>query len=208
MNNKVQKFVNHVKFMCKSNNVKFIKTKYNRIKISNNEYVSGYFQEGNRQSVLVVAGKNKRWLETLVHEYSHLLQSINMTKEWTKSKTKSGKDAWYIMNDHLMGKSINQKDINEAYKIVIQCEKECDKQAVKIIRQFNLPINTKVYIKKSNAYHYYHHFLKETGNSKYVKPLYENKKLISLCPSTFRCQSEKFCPKKIFKEIKNHIENS
>lgn len=139
----VDQFIEHVKAECKANNIK--------LKLKQSDYVvatksikcSGYFDETNRE--LVVAKKNPQWLEILVHEYGHLTQWKENCREWRNLGDSIDK-----LDDWLQGKEV--KNIKTAIARVRNLELDNEKRAVKIMKNWNLPIDTKVYTQKANAY--------------------------------------------------------
>jgi len=201
LSKEVNSFLEFVKNECKEYNVTLRLSKTKRVRSGG--YVSGYFSESDL--VIAVAMKSDEWLSTLVHEFCHMRQWKEDSEFWINSEIDDGTDAWDIMESHLRGEKVSQSHINQAYKIIIACERDCDMRAVKMMKKFNLPIDIKNYIKQANAYHYFYHCVRDTGKWYGKVPVYCNKKVLDLCPDNFRSDTIKKIPQNIHDAICEHI---
>jgi hypothetical protein len=132
---------------------------------------------------LVVAKKDPNWLMTLVHEYGHLTQWIDQTKEWKDSYNIDNVDDW------LNGKEV--PNIKKALSVTRDLELDNEKRAVKLIKQWNLPIDVKVYTRKANAYVQFYNYLYYTRS--WCHPANSparNPKVWKKMPASFRMNYE------------------
>lgn len=190
----VREFVKFVKSQCRQHNIKFRLRPTKSVVISKAIRCSGYFDENTRE--LVVAGKNKRWLEILVHEYGHLTQWVDNCKEWRDLGNSIEKvDSW------LEGKRV--KDVKKALALTRDLELDNEKRSVKIIKEWGLPIDIKEYTQKANAYVNLYNRLAVTRKWPSVKNSpYKNPKIYKQMPKIFRMDYKNLSEKyyKIFEE--------
>ena len=152
----------------------------------------GFFDD--RILTIKVAKNDPGFFSTLVHEYSHFLQYINDIKIYQKSDNAS-----VIVENWLLGKNYKPEVLKRAFFLVRAMERDCEKRAMKIIKEFNLPIDPKHYAKQANCYIYTHFLMEETRKYwMYKKSPYSSKKIMKLMPSTMKVKSHKSIPPKIY----------
>lgn len=107
---------------------------------------NGYFCEQDKILYCRINDKDESWFEIFVHEYCHFLQHLD--NKFTNSSYWDDMDAW------LLGKKkrLSRKRLDRCFRVVMNCELDCEKRAVKLIKRYNLPINVKTYTKKANVY--------------------------------------------------------
>jgi hypothetical protein len=155
----------------------------------------GFFDD--RDLVIKVAKSDPSFLSTLVHEYCHFLQYINDIKIYQKSDKASE-----IVESWLLGKEQNPQKLKRAFFLVRAMERDCEKRAIKLIKQFNLPINVKIYAKQANCYIYTHFLMEETRKYwMYKKSPYKSRVVMKLMPSTMKVKSHKQIPPKIYSKL-------
>jgi hypothetical protein len=182
MNKNVQDFVAFVRSECKAHGIKFRLKPTKTVLTPEKIRCVGYCEPDDLKE-LIVAKKDLNWLMTLVHEYAHLTQWIDQCKEW--------KDTYGIDNvdDWLNGKDV--PNIKRALAITRDMELDNEKRSVKLIKQWNLPIDTKIYTQKANAYVQYYNYLYFTR--RWMHPdnsPARNPKVYKKMPSTFRMNYE------------------
>ena len=198
------KFVQFVKDECKEHGVKLRFSPYKRVKAGG--YVSGYFDDN--PPVLVIAKKHPLWLGILAHEFCHLRQWVEKADVYTKTKISTGECAWTVQNRQLAGEKIPEEHLDEAYRIIIRCERDCDLRAMDYIRKFKLPIDLKEYARQANAYHFFYHAVKARGKWYGKVPIYLNKKVIKLSPNHMRTDPENGCPPKLLEALIEHVDGN
>jgi hypothetical protein len=159
---------------------------------SGNSRCEGYFHECEK--VIRIAGANQYFLQTLVHEYGHFLQYINQVEVYKKSD-----EAGIIVENWFNGKDYDKKTLKRAFLLVRAMERDCEKRALKIIDEFNLKIDKKLYAKRANCYIYTHFLMEKTRKyGTYKKSPYFSKYVLKIMPSNMAVLSHKSIPPKIY----------
>lgn len=145
-------------------------------------YVSGYWDSmGNK---LAVAGGQSEncFITTLAHEYCHFLQEREKAQIVKDSRKYDCIWDWLEDDpDHISNKIL--KSIN----VFKDLELDCERRTVKLLKQFNCPINTQYYCKQASAYVYYYTMLPEIRRwfTPYEVP-YKYTSLIRLMPTNLK----------------------
>lgn len=189
-----QQFIKYVKEECKTHGVKLRLKKRKYLVLSGNVRVSGYFDDENKE--LVVAINNPEWLGVLVHEFAHLTQWVENCEPWRRLG-----DSLTKLHDWLEGQQV--KGIKKALAKARDLELDNEKRAVKIIKEWGLPINTRLYTQKANAYISFYNWMYYTRRWCTVKNSpYRNPNIYGEMPTIFRMNyevlSEKY--KKVFEK--------
>lgn len=177
-----RQFIKYVKAECEANNIKLKLKRTTYILATKSIRCSGYFDEVSRE--LVVAKKNPKWLEILVHEFAHLTQWVDNCKEWRNLGDSIQKvDGW------LEGKKV--KYVKKALARVRDLELDNEKRSIRIIKDWGLPIDIKAYTQKANAYVQYYNWLYYTRRWCSIKnsPT-KNPKVYKQMPTIFRMDYE------------------
>lgn len=172
-------FIQYVKDECKNVGVKVILGKGKNIKWSATEKCSGYFDSEGKK--LACATGWDDWIETLVHEFAHFTQWQENTAIW---RICNELNSTTLVDDWLEGTEVN--DIKKHIGIVRDMELDNEKRTVELIRKFQLDIDIELYIKRANAYIYFHNWMKETR--RWMKPPntpYRSQKLTDAMPNHF-----------------------
>ncbi len=93
----------------------------------------GAFNSMEREIYLPIKRKFNSWFLTLIHEYCHSKQFIE-NKEWDLETSQ----AHYHIDLWLKGKEFSKEIINEAFKIIILSESDCEKRTYDFIIEFGL----------------------------------------------------------------------
>jgi hypothetical protein len=114
--------------------------------------VSGYFDGNPKMPQLVVARDAPRWLGTLLHEYSHLTQ-------WAE-----GAPVWFNdcgdWSEWLNGKPL--RNVKRKIAFSREIEADCERRAVRLMRELDAPIDIEQYIRGANAYVHFYNVIAET----------------------------------------------
>lgn len=157
----------------------------------------GYFNEA--EGIIRIAGNNQYFLQTLVHEYAHFLQYLSKVKVYTKSDK-----AGLIVENWFNGKNYDKKTIKRAFLLIRAMERDCEKRALKLIDQFNLKIDKKLYAKRANCYIYTHFLMEKTRKyGTYKKSPYFSKYVLKIMPSNMAVLSHKTIPPRIYSVLKS-----
>jgi hypothetical protein len=190
----VDAFVKYVRSECKAHGIKLRLKPTKTVSTPDNIECVGYCEPDDLKE-LAVAKSNQDWLMTLVHEYAHLTQWIDQCKEWQDSYEIDNLDDW------LNGKDM--PSIERALAVTRDLELDNEKRSVKLIKQWDLPINVKVYTQKANAYVQFYNYLYYTR--RWCQPENSparNPKVWKKMPTTFRMNYEVMDEKyfKIFRD--------
>ena len=164
---------------------------------SGNSRCEGYFNE--TEKVIKIAGDNQYFMQTLVHEYGHFLQYINKVQVYLKSDK-----AGLIVENWFNGKEYKKKTLKRAFLLVRAMERDCEKRALRIIDQFNLKIDKKLYAKRANCYIYTHFLMEKTRKyGTYKKSPYFSKYVLKIMPSNMAVLSHRSIPPKIYSMLES-----
>jgi hypothetical protein len=189
-----RQFVKYVREQCKFHGVKLTLKKSQYLILYGNARCSGYFDEEARE--LVVAGNHPEYLSILVHEFAHLTQWVDNCEPWRKLG-----DSLVKIHDWLGGEEV--KGIKRALAKARDLELDNEKRSVKIIKEWNLSIDIKLYTQKANAYVQFYNWMYYTRRWCTVKNSpYRNKKIYTNMPTIFKMNYEEMSEKykKLFEE--------
>ena len=158
---------------------------------------SGYFDECG--GTIAVARKSNEFMQVLVHEYCHFLQYINNSKIYKKCY-----DASFIVDQWLKGKNYPIKKVKRAFFLVRAMERDCERRALKIIKDFNLKIDSKMYAKRAHVYIYSHFLMEKTRKfDSFKRNPYYSKYVLKIMPSNMAVLSHKSIPPKIYSMLES-----
>lgn len=176
-------FIDFVKKECRKYKVKCVLKKTKYIKIRKDMLVSGYFDEEVPELVCSMLREDS--IGILAHEYCHLTQWVENIPIWKKAGVSIP-----IINDWLQGEKV--KNIRKHLAVCRDLELDNEKRAVKIIKQFELPIDIDNYIRKANAYVLSYNYIYSTR--RWFKPKnspYSNQTLINSMSNKFNMNYNK-----------------
>jgi hypothetical protein len=183
-------FIKHVKAHCKELGVKCDIRNTSYVRYGKSVACSGWFDSDAKE--LVVAINSSTGFQVLVHEYGHLTQWQDGIKLWDKGGLAMGfVDIW------LAGFTV--KNIKRYIAIARDLELDNEKRSVKLIKKWNLSIDTQDYIKRANAYVQFYNWLPYTR--KWSSPKnspYKNQNVLNVMSSRFNMNYKKMS-KKVFK---------
>jgi len=177
---------------CDLRNTAFVKT--------GNIRCAGWFSEASESGParLVCSMNRDDALEILVHEYAHLTQYVSGMTLWdTAGQSLEHIDKW------LAGEYY--EDIDTHIDNALQLELDNEKRTVKLITEWNLPIDVGGYTQRANAYLQFYLWLKHS--KKWSSPNnspYKNPRIVAAMKPTFRMNYTQLTPKlyTLFKEEK------
>jgi len=148
--------------------------------IHNNYPLIGYFDEIKK---ILAVKKNKIWLKTFVHEYSHFLQwkqSMQSHEKYLKHRKKYKSDPDLCVSRWLDNRLKYDNRIKSAFERIRYDEIHCDLIAVKLIKRYQLPIDVSTYIQEANLDILSYQFIEENKSCKMPKIFYQEQFLKSL----------------------------
>ena len=146
MKNSILKFLELVQQDCLRHGVEIIFHPKSEIKLSKKISVSGYWSDDERK--LNVAIYCDEWLTVLAHEYGHFCQ-------WKENKflDKATSNAYVDFDEWIERKiELSEKKLEKTCELIQKCELDCEKRALKFIKEFKLYKDEKLYIQKANSY--------------------------------------------------------
>jgi len=195
---KVLNFILHTEKEVEKYGVK-IDLRYSNKVMANGLRCSGFFDSTSKTFVCGVKKPLSVWLPIYVHEYCHFLQwrdgSVYFDPRYPRY-CESTVDDW------LAGNSFSKTKIFNSIEASKECELDCEKRVVKLIKKFNLPMDVDNYIKRANVYVMFYNYV--MIRRKWVpkgKPMpYNIKKLRELFPPRF-LKSYESIPMKYLQEL-------
>lgn len=198
MSSRNHQFVRYVKNHLAEYGIKLVIGQGRMVNVGGYRAV-GYFSESEK--VIKIARKSTDFMCTLVHEYCHFLQYINNSKIYKKSDI-----AGYIIDEWFRGKEYAPEKIKRAFFLVRAMERDCEKRAIKIIKKFNLQIDSKMYAKKAHCYIYSHFMMEKTRKFySYKKSPYHSPVVLKIMPTSMAVLSHKTIPPKIYSVLESFI---
>lgn len=132
---------------CTSRGVTVNLVPENKIKIGIGD-LSGVWDEEDMS--ISVAILNDDWVKVLAHEYSHFCQFKDC-----EFATDEENAAFNDIDEWLENKiDLTEEEVNNKIKIIQDCELDCEKRTVELIKKYNLDKEKNIpkYIQRSNAY--------------------------------------------------------
>ena len=146
MKNSILKFLELVQQDCLRHGVEIVFHPKSEIKLSKKIAVSGYWSDDDKK--LNVAIYCDEWLTVLAHEYGHFCQ-------WKENKflDKATSNAYVHFDEWIEGKiELPKNKLEKTCELIQKCELDCEKRALKLIKQYKLYKDEKLYIQKANSY--------------------------------------------------------
>lgn len=157
---KIDGFINKIKSdLAKYNGKLLLKEK-----VCKNNKFDGEFLESDMVIKCSVDLSSTYWIGVLAHEYCHFLQCINNNKFWLNFQNSVFENPEDLENIFQKKIYITSKRLRKKIsRHIINMELDCDKQAIKLINKYKLPVNKKEYIAKANVILYKYLFWGEYG---------------------------------------------
>jgi hypothetical protein len=157
---KIESFIQKIKSHLSEYDGKLIL----KARVSQCSKFDGEFLESDMIIKCFIDFSSTYWIGVLAHEYSHFLQCVSHNKLWL-----SFQDSVFDNIDDL--EDIFTKKTNKINKTlrkkisssIINMELDCDKQAIKLINKYKLPVDKKEYIAKANVILYKYLYWGEYG---------------------------------------------
>jgi hypothetical protein len=192
MNKEISNFIEFAKSECKKHGVKFKPYKRSYVKLTDDIKCGGYFDDGSDSGkpVLAFAQGREDFIELMVHEYCHMTQWLEGIELWEICS-----DSMTIIDEWLSGKDHPDKLVECAINNSRDLELDNEKRAVKIFKEWNIPVDLELYTKKANAYVNFYNYMKTTrkwsdpGNSPYT-----NKNILEAMSNKFDMNYQELTP--------------
>lgn len=119
---------------------------------SGNVKVSGYFDGEVKELACAVGKPESEWIPIFLHEACHMFQFIENCKAWSDTELDKYHESYGTMDSFFQGWYIPKGLLRRAFKAAFNCELDCEKRTVELIKQYNLEIDLEEYIQKANSY--------------------------------------------------------
>lgn len=160
-------FIKFVRRECKRYGVKLTLKHVKRLPQGNEgETCGGYFIEDPLEIAVATKILYVDFLSILVHEYAHVTQWIDKSPFCVGYRNY---DSWDIMDRWIGGEEFTRTTVHKSIDAVRDCELDCDRRAVMLIKKHKIPVNIERYCQKASAYMYLHNFIKKSRKWEYKK---------------------------------------
>jgi hypothetical protein len=162
-----------------------------------------YFDfDTNVMGIFPVKYGKKVWLETYIHEYCHFLQKYyktNIFKKYMERRTSCYEiiTSWIFQN-----KIPPDKQIKEAFHLTRMLEHECEQMSASLVREFDLPVDTRRLQKKGNAYLIFYHAVEKNRKWSTKKSIY-TQDILQNMPNVIQDKYIECAPKTKLKLLEN-----
>jgi len=171
-------FISHVKQECRTHDMRLLLSKKQILRDGIHTY-GGYFDE---EKIAVSSGSDGWVIRTLAHEYSHLLQWIELDPAYFKTKLRGGIDSITIMNKWIEGHEYKKSTVNKALSLNRECELNCERRTINVIKQFNLHLDINKYCQAANSYILSYNFVKKVRTWDFKGSIYD-KEIVDEMPT-------------------------
>lgn len=149
-----QEFVKYVRKFCKEYGIKCFFYKKEKFKDSD-----GSFYINKQSKNLFVATGSELWFNTLIHEFCHVLQFVDGDFITNKES-----ESLEIYDSWLLNKCEDKSLVRDSVSVILRVESDCERRSIKLIKEFDLPVDIIQYTKWANIilysylYGYKHRF--------------------------------------------------
>lgn len=138
----------------------------------------GYFDEDAKVLAVATDRREDTWLGVLIHEFCHLTQWAENAPVWLAAS--DAEDMW----SWLGGKRV--KNAKDAIRRVQDVEADCERRAIRLIREMDAPVDLERYTRTANAYIHLHNVIAD--KRKWYRPgvvMAEIPELVAAANATF-----------------------
>jgi hypothetical protein len=149
----VKDFLKYVRKTCKENGVKVKIGRGRLVKMTPfNFKVAGYFDEDEKLLHCGIGLNESDFLSTLVHEFAHVLQWIDGDYAYKNCGHEKYGSVQNVVCQWIKDEvDVKNKDLISYTKKMIACELNAERRAVKLIKEYGLPIDIKRYSEHASA---------------------------------------------------------
>lgn len=114
---------------------------------------SGWFCGGEKVLAVATGLGQEQWLGTLCHEYSHLTQWVESAPVWQADEVTPDWWSW------IQGKRV--KNYLAGVESARELEADCERRAVRLMREIGVPIDIDQYCRRANSYVHFYNLIPE-----------------------------------------------
>lgn len=193
-------FVKFVRRECKRHKVKLTLIHEEKL-YDDNMTCGGYFTDDPAELAVATKVIHKDFLSLLAHEYSHMTQWINKSPYFVGYKRF---DKWDILDRWINGEDFKKNTVKRSINMVRDCELDCERRTVEVIKEHNLPIDIEEYCQRASAYIYFHNFMRITRKWEYKLIPSDIPGIVNKMPTTLDGDYSK-TPRKIMNLFKKYM---
>lgn len=171
-----------------------------------NSACNGYFDDEEQEFGVACGQPFKDWIITFIHESCHVDQWVEEDDNFMGGTIGSViraydlLDLWLNHNIELTG-----KQLDEVIKKTMIVELDCERRAIRKIKKYKLPINTRDYARRANAYVYFYFSMKYSREwYKIDEEPYSFPEILDAMPTSLSGKYDKI-PKKHITLILKHL---
>ena len=196
-------FIKFVRHECRRYGVKFMLRRVDGLKGEEEEHsCGGYFNDDPPELAVATRILYTDFLSSLVHEYCHMIQWAEKSPYFIHGYR--GLDSWDIMERWIDGEDFKKTTVKKCIDNVRDCELVCERRAVKILKEFKIPINTETYCQRAGAYIYFHNFIKLSRRWEYKSVPTHVDGIVNAMPPNLDGDYSS-TPRKIMKLFRKHM---
>lgn len=197
---------------CEENDIEFILSTDPQVSYDGSDLkVNGYFSIEPHPILSVATGKpHQEWVPTLIHEFSHSQQWLENHPAWSDCYI-DGIDAGSLCENWLAHEvEYTFEEITKIHDKLKYLELDCERRALKFIKQFNVPLDLVEYAQKAGSYVMFYNIMSYTRKWYTIgQEPYNIKEIWQSMPTTLRGRYNKVTQKHldvysiIFPELKD-----
>tara|TARA_R110000824_G_scaffold12226_7_gene53656 strand:- start:63526 stop:64137 length:612 start_codon:yes stop_codon:yes gene_type:complete len=154
---KAQKLIDFIKADVKANGGKLVLHKTKSVKWGS-ESSNGFFDESDVSLHVATNYDIKDWLGILVHEYCHFQQYLENCYQWRICYDPI--DVFELFEDVLKPNVKYDPDlVHRSFNAIRNLELDCERRTVKMLKEFNSPINVTKYCQGASAYVFFYNYV-------------------------------------------------
>lgn len=128
------------------------------------EDCGGWFDEVDRELIVATGALEKRWKQIFVHEFCHYRQWKEKSPWFFKyGKGYGACNFWDWLTEGEEPEDMSPYHRKAAINYYLGLEADCERRAIKLIRERGLEIDIEDYIKGANAYLYMYPIIEKDG---------------------------------------------
>ncbi len=173
-------FLEFVKDECAIYGVTTIFSDTARVDSGDGILCSGFFSTSmtdpaDPRLAVALASPAETWLPILVHEYCHMCQWLDNDPLWQDAEDE-------VFMGWLTGtKELDPVQLEREFRYTRDMELDCEKRAIRLIKEWQLPISVSHYYKTANAYLSFYAVARDV-RSWYEHPIYAVPEILCLMP--------------------------
>ena len=119
--------------------------------------------DNEEMTLSVATGRPEEdWLPILCHEYGHFMQWREDPEAWEAKHPDLPENEYDMLDSWLSGQDFDDETVYLFIRLCRECELDCERRAVVVMEEWNLPIDITEYKKAAAAYVHFYNVLRLT----------------------------------------------